>query len=260
MLGLILKDAISSFRWIDALDVLVVAFIFYKLMVLLKGTRAVQALMGIFIFAALYVVSISMGLITLHEILRRFFSYLVIIIIIVFQDDIKKILAKMGKAPFLNIGNAKKDDEHFIEQLVKSSISLSRKKIGALIAIERTIGLVDTVEIGTKLDAEVKPELMASIFSTSSPIHDGAVLIKDGRIFAAGCFLPLTSNPGIDKALGTRHRAAIGLAELSDAVVIVVSEEQREISVAVDGKLIKALDGPELRKTLYGIFDVKGRA
>lgn len=260
MLGLIIKDAVSSFRWIDAIDILVVAFITYKLLLLIKGTRAVQALMGLFIFAFLYVVSISMGLITLHEILRRFFSYLVIIIIIVFQDDIKKLLAKMGKASFFNSGSSKKDDEHFIEQLVKSSISLSRKKIGALIAIERTIGLVDTVEIGTKLDAEVKPELMTSIFSTSSPIHDGAVLIKDGRIYAAGCFLPLTSNPTIEKSLGTRHRAAIGLAELSDAVVVVVSEEQREISVAVDGKLIKALDGPELRKTLYEIFDIKGRS
>ena len=260
MLELIARDAISSFRWIDALDVLVVAFIIYKLLVLIKGTRAVQVLTGLFIFAFLYIVSMSAGLLTLHEILRRFFSYLVIIIIIVFQDDIRKMLARVGKAPFFNIGASNRDDEHFIEQLVKSAISLSRKKIGALIVIERTMGLTDTVEIGTKIDAEVNPELMTSIFSTSSPIHDGAVMIKDGRITAAGCFLPLTSNPNVDKSLGTRHRAAIGLAEASDAVVIVVSEEQRVVSIAVDGRLIKALEGPELRKTLYDIFGVKGRS
>ena len=260
MLELIARDAISSFRWIDALDIIVVAFIVYKMLLLIKNTRAVQVLTGLFIFAFMYVASLSIGLLTVHEILRRFFNYLVIIIIIVFQDDIRKMLARVGKAPFFNIGSSKRDDEHFIEQLVKSAISLSRKKIGALIVIERTMGLTDTVEIGTKMDAEVNPELMASIFSTSSPIHDGAVIIKDGRINAAGCFLPLTSNPNVDKTLGTRHRAAIGLAEASDAVVVVVSEEQRAVSIAVDGKLIRALEGPELRKTLYEIFDVKVRS
>jgi diadenylate cyclase len=259
VLDLIAKDAISSFRWIDAVDIIVVAFIIYKLLILIRGTRAVQALVGLIVFASLYVISVSFGLITLHEILRRFFSYLVIIIIIVFQDDIKKLLAKIGKAPFFNIGQQKSDQEHFIEQLVKSCISLSRKKIGALIAIERNISLVDAVEIGTNFDAELKPELIASIFSTSSPMHDGAVLIKDGRIFAAGCFLPLTNSSGIEKTLGTRHRAAIGLAEVTDAVIIVVSEEQRQMSVAVDGNLIRSLDGPELRKTLYEIFGGKGK-
>ena len=258
MLELIFKDVVANFRWLDVLDIFLAFLIIYQLLALMKGTRALQVLTGLVIVGLLYIISVTMGLATVNEILSRFFNYLFIIIIIIFQDDIRKMLAKMGKTPFFGLKAVQKQDEELVEQLVRSAVSLSRKRIGALIVLERSMGLSDSIEVGVKLDTSVNSDLMVSIFSTESPIHDGAVVIKDDRVVAAGCFLPLTRNANIDKALGTRHRAAIGLTENTDAVVIVVSEEQREISIAKDGELIRELDSPALRKHLYDILGMKG--
>ena len=258
MLELIFRDITANFRWMDILDIAITFVIIYKLLSLMKGTRALQVLTGLVLVALLYVISVTLGLATVNEILSRFFNYLFIIIIIVFQDDIRKILAKMGKTPLFGLRTAQKTEEELVEQLVKSTVALSRKRIGALIVIERSMGLNDSIEVGVKLDTSVNAELMLSIFSTESPIHDGAVVIKDGRITAAGCFLPLTRNINIDKALGTRHRAAIGLTESTDSIVIVVSEEQREISIAKDGELIRELDSPALRRHLNEILGIRG--
>lgn len=260
MLELIFRDVTANFRWLDVLDVAIAFLIIYKLLTLMKGTRALQVLTGLLIVGFLYIISVTLGLATVNEILSRFFNYLFIVIIIVFQDDIRKILAKMGKAPIFGLRTAQKSEEELVEQLVKSAVALSRKRIGALIVLERSMGLNDSIEVGVKLDSSVNSELMLSIFSTESPIHDGAVVIKDGRVVAAGCFLPLTRNMNIDKALGTRHRAAIGLTESTDSVVVVVSEEQREISIAMDGELIRELDSPTLRKHLNEILGIRGVA
>jgi diadenylate cyclase len=255
---LIFRDITANFKWFDVLDIAIAFFIIYQLLSLIKGTRVLQVLTGLVLVGLLYVVSVTLGLSTVNEMLSRFFNYLFIIIIIVFQDDIRKMLAKMGKTPFFGMKISQKSDEELVEQLVKSAVALSRKRIGALMVLERAIGLSDSIEVGVKLDTNVNSELMLSIFSTESPIHDGAVVIKEGRVTAAGCFLPLTRNTNVEKSLGTRHRAAIGLTENTDAVVIVVSEEQREISIAKDGELIRELDSPALRKHLNDILGVKG--
>ena len=258
MFGTIIRDVVSNFRWMDILDIFIASVIIYEILVLLKGTRAIQVLTGLVLVGVIYVLSMALGLITVNEILSRFFSYLLVIIIIIFQDDIRRVLAKMGKTPFFNFSSAQKENTEIVEQLVKTAVSLSRKRMGALIVLEQSMGLTESIEIGVKLDSEVNSELIVSIFSTTSPIHDGAVVIREGRISSAGCFLPLTRNPNVEKSLGTRHRAAIGLTESTDAVVIVVSEEQREISVAKDGELIRGLDSPTLRKMLSDMFGVKG--
>lgn len=258
MLELIFRDVTANFRWLDVLDVAIAFLIIYKLLSLIKGTRAIQVLTGLVLVGLVYIISVTLGLSTVNEILSRFFNYLFIIIIIVFQDDIRKLLAKMGKTPIFGLRTAQKSEEELVEQLVKSAVALSRKRIGALIVLERSMGLNDSIEVGVRLDSSVNAELMLSIFSTESPIHDGAVVIKDGRVMAAGCFLPLTRNVNIDKALGTRHRAAIGLTESTDSIVIVVSEEQREISIAKDGELLRELDSPALRRHLNEILGIRG--
>ena len=257
MLELIFRDVTANFKWIDILDIFISFVIIYQLLSLIKGTRAVQVLTGLLLVGLIYILSVTLGLSTVNEILSRFFNYLFIIIIIIFQDDIRKMFARMGKTPFFGMRASEKNDEELVEQLVRSAVALSRKRIGALIVLERAMGLSDSIEIGVRLDSSVNSELMLSIFSTESPIHDGAVVIRDGRVVAAGCFLPLTRNANVDKALGTRHRAAIGLTENTDSVVIVVSEEQREISIAKDGELIRELDSPALRKHLNDILGVR---
>jgi len=254
---LVINDIVSNFRWLDILDIIIVFLIIYKLLLLIKGTRALQVLTGLVIFGALYFMSISLQLLTVHEIFSRFVNYLFIIVIVIFQDDIRKMLARMGKGPIFSMSAIREENEHIIEELIKSCISLSRKKIGALIVLEKNMALTESVEIGVKMDAEINSDLIVSIFTPNAPAHDGAVIVTDGKIRAAGCFLPLTRNPNVEKALGTRHRAAIGLAENTDAVVIVVSEEQREISVAMDGHLMRDLDGPALRKVLNEVYGIK---
>ena len=257
MFDFVLRDIITNFRWVDLLDIFIVFLIIYKVLLLIKGTRALQVLTGLVIFGVLYFMSIGLQLLTVHEIFSRLVSYIFIIVIIIFQDDIRKMLARMGKAPLFSLSSDRHESEHVIEELVKACISLSRKKIGALIVLEQNMSLTESVEIGVRMNAEINSDLLVSIFTPNAPAHDGAVIITEGKVRAAGCFLPLTRNPNIEKALGTRHRAAIGLAENTDAVVIVVSEEQREISVARDGRLVRALDGPALRKLLNELYGIK---
>jgi diadenylate cyclase len=253
----VLRDMVANFRWLDLLDIFIVYFIIYKLLLLMKGTRALQVLTGLVIFGALYFLSIGLQLLTVYELFSKFVSYLFIIIIIIFQDDIRKMLARMGKVPLFSMSSIRQENEHVIEELVKACLSLSRKKIGALIVIEQNMALTESVEIGVKMDAEVNADLIVSIFTPNAPAHDGAVIVTEGKIRAAGCFLPLTRNPNVDKSFGTRHRAAIGLAEHTDAIVLVVSEEQREISIARDGHITRGLDGPALRKALNEIYGIK---
>lgn len=233
----------------------VVWFVIYRVLLLIKRTRAVQMLSGLGIIAIAYIVSIWLELFTLNWLLEKFFANLFIIVVVLFQNEIRRGLAHIGRNPFFTSVSAVEETQ-VIEELCKASIALAQKKVGALVVIEREIGLEDYIEVGTKIDSGVNAELLNSIFLPTSPIHDGAVIIRGGRISAAGCFLPLTKNPNVDKNLGTRHRAAIGLTEETDAVVILVSEESMQVSLVIGGQITADLDMPTLRKTLYSLFSL----
>jgi len=236
-----------SIQFKDIIDILVVAFLIYRILLLLQGTKALQMLAGLTVIILLYFFSEILELLTLNWILHTFMSSLLILIIIVFQDDIRKALAKIGTVPIARIQT---EYSFGIEEVVKAVTKLAEKKIGALIVFEREISLKDYLEGAVLLDAKVSEELLISIFNPKSPLHDGAVVISGGKIVAAGVVLPLSTNPDIAKDLGTRHRAGIGITEVSDAVVVIVSEERGEISLAVGGKISRDITPATLRKML----------
>ncbi len=245
-----IEHFISVFRSIqlkDVIDILVVAFLIYRILLLLQGTKALQMLAGLTVIILLYFFSEILELLTLNWILHTFMSSLLILIIIVFQDDIRKALAKIGTVPIARIQT---EYSFGIEEVVKAVTKLAEKKVGALIVFEREISLKDYLEGAVLLDAKVSEELLISIFNPKSPLHDGAVVISGGKIVAAGVVLPLSTNPDIAKDLGTRHRAGIGITEVSDAVAVIVSEERGEISLAVGGKISRDITPATLRKML----------
>ncbi|NAZ30138.1 MAG: TIGR00159 family protein [Caldimicrobium sp.] len=245
-----MEHFISVFRSIqlkDVIDILVVAFLIYRILLLLQGTKALQMLAGLTVIILLYFFSEILELLTLNWILHTFMSSLLILIIIVFQDDIRKALAKIGTVPIARIQT---EYSFGIEEVVKAVTKLAEKKVGALIVFEREISLKDYLEGAVLLDAKVSEELLISIFNPKSPLHDGAVVISGGKIVAAGVVLPLSTNPDIAKDLGTRHRAGIGITEVSDAVAVIVSEERGEISLAVGGKISRDITPATLRKML----------
>lgn len=248
-----LKEIITEFRWQDIVDITIVTFVIYRLLLLIKGTRAFQMLMGLVILFAAFVVSRWAGLYTVEWLIQSLWSYIVLTLIILFQPEIRKALAQMGQNP-LTQRLAAVEESRNIEEIIRASVSLANKKIGAIIVIERKSELKDLIEMGVQLDAKITRELITSIFLPYSPIHDGAIVIKGDRIVAAGCFLPLTLATNISKSLGTRHRAAIGVTEEADAVTIVVSEETGAVSVCIGGDIIRELDTNSLRRILTDIF------
>lgn len=241
------------FEWRDIIDIALVAVLLYHLFVLVKGTRAAQMLIGLVFLLFAAAVSRYFSLYTLDWLLQGFWSYIVIALIVLFQPEIRRGLAKMGETPFLKAFTPAEELKS-LEEIVRASVSLANRKIGALIVIERETDLKDFVEIGTPLEAKVSKEILMSIFHPTSPIHDGAVVIRGNRILAAGCFLPIAPETDISKTLGTRHRAALGLTEETDAVAIVVSEETGQISLAVGDNLEQRLDMGTLRDRLTEIF------
>jgi diadenylate cyclase len=244
-------------RWLlDVLDIALVSVIVYRLLLIIKGTKAVQMLIGLGVLIVASILSRYFELNTVGWLIESFWAQAVIAIIILFQPEIRKALAQMGEAQFLHTFTPAEELKS-LEEIVRASVALANRKIGALIAIERDTSLKDFVEIGTPLDAKVSKELLMSIFHPTSPIHDGAVVIKGNRVIAAGCFLPITLSPEVSRSLGTRHRAGIGLAEETDAVIIVVSEETGMISLAIDGKLETNLDMGRLRNILTELFTTK---
>ena len=243
-----LIELLNGFSWRDTLDILIVSFIIYRIILLIKGTRAVQMLKGFAVIFLFYLLAEKAELVILHWILTNFLSSLILIIIVIFQHDIRRALAHVGTVPFFSSVETV-DEEAVLDELLKAAMSLANKKIGALMVLEREIGLKDYIDIGTRLDAAVNREILQSIFLPNSPLHDGAVIIREGRLIAAGALLPLTANP-VDKGLGTRHRAAIGLTEETDAVVIVVSEERGRISLVEGGNISQDMESDALRATL----------
>ncbi len=252
-------EILKQHRWIlDIIDILLVSLIVYRLLLIIKGTKAAQMLIGLGVLLFASILSRYFELYTVDWLIQSFWSQAVIALIILFQPEIRRALAQMGEAQFLPSFTSAEELKSR-EEIVRASVTLSNRKIGALIVIERDTSLKDFVEMGTPLDAKVSKELLMSIFHPTAPIHDGAVIIKGNRIVAAGCFLPITFAPDISKSLGTRHRAGIGLAEETDAVVIIVSEETGAISFATSGKFETNLDMGRLRNILTELFTTKGK-
>lgn len=247
-------EILKSLRWQDILDILVVAFIIHQLILIIKGTRSVQMILGLVILSALYFMSVALDMAALQWLLNTFLGSLLLIVVIVFQSDIRRALTQVGKSPFQK---SRDMAERELDEIVRAAFYLSKRRIGALMVLEGESGLQDFVESGTSLDAVLSKELLISIFMPVSPLHDGGVIIQKGRIQTAGCILPLTKNPHINKRFGTRHRAAIGLSEETDAVVVVVSEETQEVSLVRHGALTLMSDDMTLTKGLYAIFVAK---
>jgi len=249
-------EFLKQLGWRDLLDIALVSLILYRLLLLIRGTKAAKMMVGLVLLLMASVLSRLLPLYTMDWLLQSFWVYIVIALIVIFQPEIRRALAKMGEASFLPAFTSAEELKS-LEEIVRASISMANRKIGALIVIQRDTKLKDFVELGTPLDARVSKELLRSIFHPSSPIHDGAVVIMGNRIIAAGCFLPIAPSTRVSKALGTRHRAALGLTEETDAVVIVVSEETGQISMSLDGRLDTHLDMGTLRDMLTDIFTEK---
>ena len=235
--------------WRDVLDIAVVTFLFYELLKLIRHTGAAQVVFGGVLLVGIYYASEMATLRTVRWIIGDMFGYIVFAAIVLFQADIRRGLSWLGQGPGFRYFTRRATTDETIEEVVTAAGLLASRKVGALIAIERTIGLRNFVDSGIPLDSRVTYDLLVSIFQTESPLHDGAVIIQDERIAAAACFLPLTVSPQSTE-LGTRHRAAIGLTEESDAVALVVSEETGTVSLAVDGRIERDLDTGRLAARL----------
>lgn len=249
-----MQEIVNNLRLWDILDILFVAFIIYRIILLIKGTRAVQMLIGLVVVLGLYILSFRIGFFTLHWILNNFIASMILVIIVIFQDDIRRALMRVGRNPFMTSSGDKLEQVKMIEEVVRASMTLVEKKIGALIVFERKTGLSNYIEKGVLLDANVQKEMIVSIFLPSSPLHDGAIIIQEGRIAAAGCLLPLDTNIEISSTFGTRHRCALSLGKETDAVVVIVSEERGVISLAGEGTMRLNLTEQALRDTLLKLL------
>ena len=248
---LLQRPAVS---WWDLLDIGIVSILVYELLLLIRGTRAAQmALSGLSIIG-LYFLSRWLQLETVNWVIRNLAGYVVFAIIVLFQSDIRRALAHFGRAPFFRYFERASSADETIEELVVAATSLSARRIGAIIVIERQIGMRNYIEGGIPLDATVTYDLLGSIFQPGSPLHDGAVIVQGDRIAAAACFLPLSVNPLVSRDLGTRHRAAIGITEENDSVAIVVSEETGTVSLVTGGAIERGLSAEALRSRLRALL------
>jgi diadenylate cyclase len=245
--------------WTDVLDIAVVSFLLYELLMLIRGTRAAQmALSGVFLLF-LYFLSQWLQLETVNWVIRNLATYVVFAIIVLFQADIRRALAHFGRAPFFRYFERGEHADEAIEELVTTATSFAARRIGAIIVFERQIGLRNYIEGGIPVDAMITYDLLASIFQPGSPLHDGAVIIQGDRIAATACFLPLSVNPRVSRDLGTRHRAALGLTEENDAIAVVVSEETGTISLAIGGDFERGFDAEHLRSRLAALLGYRRR-
>jgi diadenylate cyclase len=246
--------------WWDLLDILIVSVFVYELLKLIRGTRAVQLAIGITVIAGLFYLSLGLQLETLNWLIRNFVGYVVFAAIVLLQADIRRALVHLGRAPIFRRFERAQSDDDTIEEIVVAIGTLAGRKIGALVVIERTIGLRNFIEGGIPLDAKVTYDLLVSIFQPTSPLHDGAVIVQGDRVAAASCFLPLTVNPRLSRDLGSRHRAAIGITEENDSVAIVVSEETGAVSLVIDGRIERDFDRDRLRARLASLITVRRSA
>ncbi len=240
-----------SLEWIDMLDIAIVSYIFYRLILIIRGTRAEQLIKGLVFLLLVVVLSDLFEMNTLNLILSILMPAGLIAIPIIFQPELRRALEQLGRGKFFQSSAwGPKEFDHFLIEIIKAIPVLVKKRFGALIVIEMETGLKDIIETGISIDAVISAELLINIFFPKSPLHDGALVIRGNRVMAAGTYLPLTEKPNLSKELGTRHRAAMGITEESDAVVIVVSEETGIVSVSYAGRLTRYLDEKALRNLL----------
>jgi diadenylate cyclase len=251
-----LWNLVTRIRPVNIIDILIVSYIFYKLFMLIKETRAETLLKGLVLILIIMKVSEITGLITLYWIIKNAITVGFIALIIIFQPELRRALEHLGRSrlfakPFMV---TEEEVDNITSQLVEAAVSMSAEKTGALIVMEQETGLNDYIETGVKVDAALTSQLLENIFVVNTPLHDGAVIIRNNRIAAAACFLPLTENHTISKKLGTRHRAALGISECSDAIVIIVSEETGNISLAINGRLTRNYNAERLKDILTRII------
>ncbi|AIS53083.1 hypothetical protein TKV_c19360 [Thermoanaerobacter kivui] len=257
-----LIDIIKTMRITDVIDILIIAYVMYRLIMVIHKTRAEQLLKGLAVLIVITKLSEWLQLRTVNYILRNAMTVGVIALLIVFQPELRRGLESLGRSGFLGknfffFNEEEKDMSEVLGEICDAVQFLSRSKIGALIVLERETGLNELIETGIAMDSKISSELLINTFIPNTPLHDGAVIIRGDRIMAAGCFLPLTDNQNLSSELGTRHRAGIGVTEISDAVAIIVSEETGTISLAQNGRLSRHLDAKTLKEVLSSIFEVK---
>jgi len=257
-----LFELFKGFRLMDLLDIAIVAYVSFKAIQLIQGTRAVQLLKGLVVLVVSTKLSEWLGLYTINWILKNAMTVGAIALLIVFQPELRRALEQMGRGRFFStpiLGLGEEELNRLIDHIAGAAEELSKDKIGALMVLEKQTGLNEYIETGVKIGGNVTAELLINIFIPNTPLHDGAVIIRNDKIMAAGCYLPLTENPNLSKELGTRHRAALGVTEQSDAVAIIVSEETGVISVAKEGKLSRYLDVKTLKNMLKDIYQIKDK-
>jgi len=243
-------------RWvIDAIDILIVAGFLYFVLIWIQGTRAVNLIRGLIFLALLFVLARVLGFYTINWLFDKFAAAILVLLIIVFQPELRRTLEQLGRGRFwTRMGVTSAPGSWFIRSLVRAIEGLAEEKIGALMVLERNTGLNEYVESGTRVDARISSELLISVFEPRSHLHDGAVIIQGDRILAAGCLLPLSESRLLDKRLGTRHRAAVGISELSDSIAIVISETTGTISIAENGYLTRFLTREMLEEKLFALY------
>jgi diadenylate cyclase len=237
--------------WTDLIEILIVAFLLYRILLVIQRTRAMQIVLGVVLLAFTYGVARLLDLILVRTLLEAAFQYGAIAVLVVFQPELRAALARLGQSRMMRAFQHL-EGSRVAEEIIEATERLSRARHGAIIAVEQDVGLGEYAETGSSVDAPVSAEMLVTIFTPYSPLHDGAVLISGDRIRSAGAILPLTQSPVQDRSLGTRHRAALGLSEETDAIVIVVSEETAQVAVAIAGTLERAVNSERLRAIVSG--------
>lgn len=244
---------LKNFKVSDLLDIIIISFLLYRFLLIIQGTRAAKLIVGLCFIMALYWASIKYELQAVNWILSNFFEYFFLFLIVIFQEQIKTTLSELGYSKLFK-KKKKIIFESEIEEISIALESLSKQKLGALIVIEKDHGLFNFSKTGTKINSVINSDIILSVFQNSSPLHDGAVILYDHKIQSAGCFLPLSKNMKVERALGTRHRAALGLSEVSDALIVCLSEETSGINLAYKGALISVDDFTDLSIKMYRIL------
>ena len=251
-----LNNILSSIGLNDVLDILIVAFLVYKVLGFIRETRAEQLAKGIVVLVGATLLSNFFDLYTMHWLLSGVMTVGLVALVVIFQPELRRALEHLGRSRFVNIMNDidKEDAKRMVTEMVNAVETMSASRTGALMVIEKEITLNDIVETGTVIDARISAEMIGNVFYEGAPLHDGAMIIRGSRLYAAGCVLPLTQNKELSKELGTRHRAGIGITENSDALVIIVSEETGVISMAQNGVLTRFMDGKSIEKILLDMY------
>ncbi len=243
-----------AFDWKVFFEIAILWVVFYQVMLFLKDTKAVNLLRGIVFLIIAFFVFQKLGFDILNRILTKIFAISIVALFVIFQPELRQGLMRLGQHQIFYVGPKEEDIEDLIREIVSAVMAMSKKKVGALIAIQREVGLRDYIESGISIDSEISSELLQTMFHTNTPLHDGGVIIVNNRIMAATCLFPLSENADIDKSLGMRHRAAVGLSEHTDAVILIVSEETGRISLAINGRLSRDFGKDDLILILRGLF------